>query len=147
MNSKERILTALNREEPDRVPLYTSLIDSLDVLRGYDDYSGGVYRVLVNGTPGSWSSWSSGVQINYPINTSTVGFFNYTIQYHDEDGNFGIPDTVIVRVFSDDVGNGNGDNGTTPIPGFSILLVVIISLISVSYILNKKIRNKVLKIK
>ncbi|MHA2295803.1 MAG: uroporphyrinogen decarboxylase family protein [Candidatus Hodarchaeales archaeon] len=35
MNSKERILTTLNHEEPDRVPIHTSLIDSASVLQGY----------------------------------------------------------------------------------------------------------------
>ncbi len=35
MNSKERVLTTLNHEEPDRVPIYTSSIDSRDVLEGY----------------------------------------------------------------------------------------------------------------
>ena len=35
MNSKERVLTTLNHEEPDRVPIYTSSIDSRNVLEGY----------------------------------------------------------------------------------------------------------------
>ncbi len=35
MNSKERVITTLNHEEPDRVPLYLSSIDSHDVLDGY----------------------------------------------------------------------------------------------------------------
>lgn len=35
MDSKERILTALNHEEPDRVPIFTLSIESLDVVRGY----------------------------------------------------------------------------------------------------------------
>ncbi|MFX1251624.1 MAG: uroporphyrinogen decarboxylase family protein [Promethearchaeota archaeon] len=35
MNAKERVLTSLDHEEPDRVPIYTSLIDSSDVLQGY----------------------------------------------------------------------------------------------------------------
>ena len=35
MNSKERVLTTLNHEEPDRVPIFTLGIDSRDVIRGY----------------------------------------------------------------------------------------------------------------
>ncbi len=36
MNAKERVLTTLNQEEPDRVPIHTSVIDSKDVLKGYN---------------------------------------------------------------------------------------------------------------
>ncbi len=35
MNSKERVLTTLDHEEPDRVPLYTLSIESPDVIKGY----------------------------------------------------------------------------------------------------------------
>ncbi|NVM02934.1 MAG: hypothetical protein HWN67_11390 [Candidatus Helarchaeota archaeon] len=35
MNSKERVLATINHEEPDRVPIFLSTIDSRDVLAGY----------------------------------------------------------------------------------------------------------------
>ncbi len=35
MNSKERILTTLSHEEPDRVPIFTFSIESPDVVQGY----------------------------------------------------------------------------------------------------------------
>ncbi len=47
MNSKERVLTTMNHEEPDRVPIFTSQIDSLDVLKGYDQESAGSLGDLV----------------------------------------------------------------------------------------------------
>ncbi len=35
MDSRERILTTMNHEEPDRVPIFCYSIDSLDVVQGY----------------------------------------------------------------------------------------------------------------
>jgi len=35
MNSKERVLTAINHEEPDRVPIYELSIESMRVIEGY----------------------------------------------------------------------------------------------------------------
>ena len=50
MNSMERVLTTLNHEEPDQVPIYTSQIDSVDVLQGYTnkrvDLSNAGYGIL-----------------------------------------------------------------------------------------------------
>ncbi len=37
MNSKERILTTFNHEEPDRVPIFTLAIESFDVVKGYGE--------------------------------------------------------------------------------------------------------------
>ncbi|MHA1797262.1 MAG: hypothetical protein ACTSVY_02340, partial [Candidatus Helarchaeota archaeon] len=45
MNSKERVLTTFNHEEPDQVPLFTSSIDSNHVVRGYTGKNGALSNV------------------------------------------------------------------------------------------------------
>ncbi|MHA1267359.1 MAG: hypothetical protein ACTSRS_19125 [Candidatus Helarchaeota archaeon] len=66
-----------------------------------DDYGTGFYRVLVNSTPNAWQSWVNNTVINYPVNTTTPGIFNYTIQYNDSAGQWGAPSTVMVTVLLD----------------------------------------------
>lgn len=46
LNSKERVLTTLNHEEPDRVPIYTSVIDSKAVLDGYENGGMGLGNLI-----------------------------------------------------------------------------------------------------
>ena len=45
LNSKERVLTTFNHEEPDQVPLFTSSIDSNHVVRGYTGKNGALSNV------------------------------------------------------------------------------------------------------
>jgi hypothetical protein len=66
-----------------------------------DDYGAGRYRVLVNSTPSAWQSWISSNLLNYPVNTTIAGRYNYTIQYNDSKSQWGIPDTVLVTVLLD----------------------------------------------
>ncbi|MHA1231352.1 MAG: hypothetical protein ACTSPQ_11960 [Candidatus Helarchaeota archaeon] len=63
-----------------------------------DDYGAGYYRVYIDSVPGDWNSWINGTSINYPINKSKSGVFNYTIEYNDSNNNWGAPDTVLVTV-------------------------------------------------
>ncbi|MFX1293904.1 MAG: DUF4350 domain-containing protein [Promethearchaeota archaeon] len=89
----------------------------------------GSYRVLINNTPGPWNPWTNNTLINFPINTTAVGVFNYTIEYNNLYGKFGIPDTVMVTVTK------------PPIPGFLFLYVIfgIVSLV----MLKKKVKIKI----
>ncbi|MFX1293725.1 MAG: hypothetical protein ACFFD2_02530, partial [Promethearchaeota archaeon] len=63
-----------------------------------DALGAGYYRVLINNTPGPWYTWTNNTLINFPIDTSTVGVFNYTIEYNNSNGIFGIPNTVIITI-------------------------------------------------
>ncbi|MHA1271286.1 MAG: hypothetical protein ACTSPY_15950 [Candidatus Helarchaeota archaeon] len=67
----------------------------------WDSYAPGYYRVIINGTPSNWNTWTNGTNIQYPINRSLIGKFNYTIQYNDSVGNWGTPDTVWVTIKDD----------------------------------------------
>ncbi len=68
----------------------------------WDDLGTGFYRVLVNGTPdSSWDVWFNNTSINYEVNKSTAGFFNYTIEFNDSFGNYGEPDLVWVNIIPD----------------------------------------------
>ncbi|TFF87274.1 MAG: hypothetical protein EU549_05030 [Promethearchaeota archaeon] len=97
-----------------------------------DDIGPGYYRVLINNTPGSWTQWTNNSNINYSIDTSVVGTFNYTIQFNDSAGNWGNPDTVIVII--------NPRTTTTqPIPSF-LVIFVITGLIMIPIIRKKKPR-------
>ncbi|MBD3227293.1 MAG: hypothetical protein GF329_03820 [Candidatus Lokiarchaeota archaeon] len=89
-----------------------------------DDIGAGHYRVIVNQTPGVWTAWQNNTAVNIPIDTTTLGVYNYTIVFNDSYGNLGNPDTVIITVKAT-------TTPTPPIPGFMFYLVVfgIISLI------------------
>jgi hypothetical protein len=63
----------------------------------YDENEGNYY-VTRNGTIVNSSSWTNGTNLDIPINTSTQGFWNYTIYFNDSAGNKGIPDEVIIEV-------------------------------------------------
>ncbi len=63
-----------------------------------DDYGAGYYQVLVNSSPDPWETWTNGSAINYPVETSMTGVYNYTISYNDSVGQWGNPHTVIVVV-------------------------------------------------
>ncbi|MHA1269330.1 MAG: SBBP repeat-containing protein [Candidatus Helarchaeota archaeon] len=97
----------------------------------YDDLSGGKYSVLLNGSIYiDWTSWTNNTALNIPVNITLPGIWNYTIQYNDSVGNFGIPDTVIITIIIIQ---------TTPIPNFIFILTIIgLFGISVYYFLLKK---------
>ncbi len=64
-----------------------------------DNFAGGFYRVLKNGSEYlSWTPWTSGSNLNIPINTSILGVWNYTIYYNDTLGFWGIPNTVLISI-------------------------------------------------
>ncbi|MFX1293906.1 MAG: DUF4350 domain-containing protein [Promethearchaeota archaeon] len=65
-----------------------------------DDLRAGYYRVIVDNIPGPWLSWTNNTVINHLVDTSSVGIFNYTIEYNDDFGVFGTPDTVIITIIS-----------------------------------------------
>ncbi|MHA1680918.1 MAG: lamin tail domain-containing protein [Promethearchaeota archaeon] len=64
-------------------------------------YDIGVYRVLINGLEfQAWQSWpGNATNFNISINSSTpLGIWNYTVQYNDSMGVYGVPDSVFVIV-------------------------------------------------
>lgn len=65
----------------------------------YDNAEGGWYQVLENGSPYTgWNTWSNGFSFQTEIDTSSFGYLNYTIQYFDSQGLWGIPTTVIICI-------------------------------------------------
>ncbi|MHA1271102.1 MAG: hypothetical protein ACTSPY_15015 [Candidatus Helarchaeota archaeon] len=70
----------------------------------FDDYGTGSYRVWVNDTGNNyyiwvnWTPWANNTALNIPINRSSPGVFNYTIEYNDSINQFGYPDSVIVTI-------------------------------------------------
>ncbi len=78
----------------------------------YDyEMSGGNYQVLKNGTPyTTWMSWTNETSFNVTIDTSTLGVWNYTIQYNDTMGIWGTPNMVFITIISTETND--------EIPGF-----------------------------
>ncbi|MHA1298361.1 MAG: WD40 repeat domain-containing protein [Candidatus Helarchaeota archaeon] len=70
----------------------------------YDDFGSGQYRVWANDTDGNyyvikdWTIWYNNSVLNVSINRTTVGIYNYTIEYYDNNSQYGNPDTVIVTI-------------------------------------------------
>jgi WD40 repeat protein len=64
----------------------------------------GKYRVWANDTNGNyyvwrdWADWANGSDLQVEINRTATGIFNYTIEYNNSRGYFGIPNTVIVKI-------------------------------------------------
>jgi len=72
-----------------------------------DDVGPGKYNIEAVGISGtsyyryeSEFIWMNGSIISYPINTTSVGTFNYTIYYEDSIGEYGTPSTVTVKIIS-----------------------------------------------
>ncbi len=115
----------------------------------YDDVSGEEYHVLANNTYGvfyewiGWTSWTNNTPLNVPINRTISGFYNYTIEYFDSENQFGISDTVIVKVEEPPMnGDGNGGDDVEIIPfGIHYLLITILSVISLLIIQKNRIRK------
>ncbi|TFF85652.1 MAG: hypothetical protein EU551_03610 [Promethearchaeota archaeon] len=93
-----------------------------------DDLGSGYYRVFINNTPSDWFEWMNNSNLNFPLETSITGIFNYTIQFNDSVGTFGVIDTVIVEI-----------TPTTVIPGFTayLLVITLLSLIGMAIILKR----------
>ncbi|MCK4238870.1 MAG: hypothetical protein KAX33_07100, partial [Candidatus Lokiarchaeota archaeon] len=104
----------------------------------YDDCAGGLYRVLANDTSGNnymwknWTSWTNNITLNIPINRTVSGSFKYTIEYYDDQNQYGISDTVIVDVSG------------LEISGYNILILLISAFISLA-ILKRKIKTNRIK--
>ncbi|MFX0100986.1 MAG: lamin tail domain-containing protein [Candidatus Hodarchaeota archaeon] len=60
----------------------------------------GEYRVLLNGNPyWGWTPWSNDSNLSVPIDTNSgLGDWNYTIQFNNSRGFFGLEDSVIITV-------------------------------------------------
>ncbi|MBN2153583.1 MAG: fibronectin type III domain-containing protein, partial [Candidatus Lokiarchaeota archaeon] len=81
----------------------------------FDPYGiGGHYRILLDGTPATnWSTWTTGVQVNFTIHATVLGIRNYTAEYNNTLGYSG-RDTVIVKIVE-------------PAPPFDLTLVMIVA--------------------
>jgi len=103
-----------------------------------DDFGSGNYRVLANNTDGDyytwvdWTSWANNTALNVPINRTNPGYFNYTIQYYDDQHNFGVPDTVIVQILESE--------GGFEINGYSLIILLSCSF-GLILILTKKLKH------
>ena len=79
-----------------------------------DNFGGGYYRVLKNMTDYiTWTSWTSGSNLNIPINTSILGVWNYTIQYNDTLGFWGIPNTILISIIDNQNPSSNSPGSNT----------------------------------
>lgn len=95
-------IPTLNHPEP-----INTFIDGSETLNWilYDDCGGGGYRVMANNTAGTfytwvdWTPWLNNTPLNIPINRTELGVYNYTIEYYDDQYQYGIPDTVIVSIY------------------------------------------------
>ena len=115
---------------PTDKTVYQNSISSIDwILTDY--FGSGYFRAIINGTPGQWNTWTNNTAIDYPINTTTIGIFNYTIQYNNSNGLIGIIDTIIIKVALVPPTTGG-------IPGF-MFIFVFLSIISL-VILKKKVK-------
>ncbi len=121
-----------------------------------DDFGPGMYRVHVNNTINKkyvwvdWMVWINDVVLNVAINRTALGIFNYTIEYNNSQGVFGLSDTVIMTINSalrpaHDDDDDDNNNGTAVIPfGYYYLLFTVISIISLIIALKQKVKlNKI----
>lgn len=104
-----------------------------------DDLGGGTYRIVINGTAGSWIAWTNGLVITYTINTTVAGSFEFKIEYKDYYGLYGVSDVVIVKIIADN-----------PPDNTDLIYIIIIgataavaSISAVGVILVKKSKKKV----
>ena len=61
------------------------------------DLNPGFYSVYINGSLYQDGTWISNTAVQIPINTSSLGFFDYSIQFNDTSGNIA-SDTVIIHI-------------------------------------------------
>ncbi|MBN1800332.1 MAG: hypothetical protein JW891_02440 [Candidatus Lokiarchaeota archaeon] len=129
---------APNANHPEDILTSTSGTETINWILT-DDTGTGQYRVLVNDTSNSyrawvdWTSWTNNTNLLVPINRTELGLFNYSIEYFDDQGMFGVVDTVLVYVYSNTQSNN--------IFGFDVLITIgitMISLLSVALFLKKR---------
>ncbi len=78
-------------------------VDTIDWIID-DDFSGGQYRIFANTTEASqsiykdWTSWEVGVPIDVPIYREWPGFYNYSIEYYDNDLIYGVNASSLIEV-------------------------------------------------
>ena len=53
----------------------------------------GNYYTWVN-----WTPWTNNTPLNIPINCTELGIYNYTIEYYDDQYQYGIPDEIKVKI-------------------------------------------------
>jgi hypothetical protein len=96
----------------------------------FDNFAGATYQVLLNGTPiGGWLSWTNSISFDVSVNTTTLGVWNYTIQYCDANGLWGVPDTVIITIKEDRRGG---------IPSFAFFVCLIsLAVLALNYYRKK----------
>lgn len=81
-----------------------------------DDINGGQYRVIVNNNNGDlyewigWTPWTIDIPLNIAINRSTLGVFNYIIEFYDNHNQCGISDTVIITIGENNAPTSNHPN-------------------------------------
>lgn len=101
-----------------------------------DDFGSGNYRVLANNTDGDfyiwvdWTPWANNTALNVPINRTSPKYFEYTIEYYDDQHNFGVSDTVIVRILESE----------GAINGYSLFILLLCSL-GLILIISKKLKH------
>ncbi|MFX1449650.1 MAG: WD40 repeat domain-containing protein [Promethearchaeota archaeon] len=100
-----------------------------------DSVGPGKYRVWANDTNGNyyvwrdWANWDNNTNLEVEINRSVIGLFNYTIEYNNSRGYFGIPNMVIINIMSP-----SGDQDLIPLilvlgmqqAGDQLIIVVLI---------------------
>jgi len=107
----------------------------------YDGPWGGQYRVWANDTNGNfymwvdWTPWTNNISLNVPINRTSIGIYNYTIEYYERYNQFGVPDRVIVVITEAEK--------TPPfIPGPNVMLISMISLLAIVFLVNNILRKR-----
>jgi len=69
-----------------------------------DEIGGGKYRVWTEDLYGTyyvcidWTPWENNTDLNVPINRTYIGTYNYSIEYNNSGGAYGMLDTVFVTV-------------------------------------------------
>ncbi|MFX0142044.1 MAG: hypothetical protein ACFFDN_50875 [Candidatus Hodarchaeota archaeon] len=97
------VFSTANSNQPNDITTSKFGSETIDWIL-WDSTGPGKYRVWANDTNDNyyiwrnWTNWQNNTNLQISINRSTCGIFNYTIEYNNSIGIFGIPDTVIVKV-------------------------------------------------
>jgi hypothetical protein len=64
-----------------------------------DNLASGYYRVLIEDIVFiDWTSWTLGVNVSVPVDTSILGEFTYTLEFNDSLGHVGLSDEVKITI-------------------------------------------------
>lgn len=113
----------------------------------YDDAENGFYRVLINNSAehsivwSDWLDWLNETLIHVPINSSTVGIYDYTIEYYDNEFVYGVSDTVRVEIETSTGGGGGGLPFRIPFGNYH-LLFGFLSIIAIVIVTKHRISSK-----